>query len=115
MATYFQNPANGYTEKATGGWTWLWAFLFGPIYLIYKGAWPHALVYLLVAIFLNSPSAAGAAFILIEIAYAAAIYPIVRTTYRRAGWIETSDPARRHPPTAHQLSPAVWRTDERSL
>src|SRR5262245_65720470 len=51
MATYFENPVNGYVEKATGSWTWLWAFLFGPFYLAYKGAWPHVLVYLLVLLF----------------------------------------------------------------
>jgi hypothetical protein len=56
MPTYFQNPSNGYIEKVTGGWTWLWALFFGPIYLVYKGARPHALIYLVAAILVGSAS-----------------------------------------------------------
>jgi Protein of unknown function (DUF2628) len=117
MASYFQNPGNGYIEKATGPFTWLWAFLFGPIYLAYKGAWPHVLVYVLVLIFLYDPRHAGfvsLAYLLVSVAYAIAIYPIVRTTYRRSGWHETTpaylSPSSRQEPIA---SPAIWTTDRR--
>ena len=91
MARYFQNPTNGYVEKATGGFTWLWAFLFGPLYYVYKGAWPAAFVYLLLVF---SPLTGGNGGILIAIVlwviFAIAIYPAVDRAYRRAGWIETT-------------------------
>jgi len=117
MATYFQNPVNGYAEKATGGWTWLWALLFGPFYLVYKGAWPAALFYLLLALFATSPKSAGLALLVIQIVYAIAIYPIVRKTYLRAGWIETAtknaEEAQRRRPPPLVAAPALRTRDDR--
>jgi hypothetical protein len=45
---YFENPANGYVEKVSGPFTWLLVLVLGPIYLLYKGLWPHALAYVAV-------------------------------------------------------------------
>ncbi len=47
---YFRNPHNGYVEKGTGWFTWLWAFLFGSIYFAYKGVWTLAAVRLLTTV-----------------------------------------------------------------
>lgn len=44
----FQNPSNDYVEKVAGGLSWLWAFLFGPVYWVVKGVWTHALICFLV-------------------------------------------------------------------
>lgn len=38
MNSYFAHPSNGYVEKATGAFTWLWALIFGPFYFAYRGA-----------------------------------------------------------------------------
>lgn len=123
MATYFKNPANEYIEKATGGWTWLWAFLFGPFYYLYKGAWPYALGYFGLVFFLGAmlpASASGAAagggiWLLIAIIFTVAAYPVVRKTYRRAGWIETTiaHEDRRRGPQPIQAAPALWTRDDR--
>jgi len=90
MATYFMNPANRYIEKATGPWTWLWALLFGPFYFIYKGAWPHAFAYVFALLFLGRDVIAVLVATLLWIVFAFAAYPIVRKTYLRKGWVETS-------------------------
>lgn len=50
MAKYFQHPVSGSVVKATGEFSWLWAFLFGPFYFGYKGLWGHAVLYVLAAI-----------------------------------------------------------------
>jgi hypothetical protein len=44
MASYFQNPSNGYIVKGNGKFAILWAVLFGPFYFAYKGLWLHALL-----------------------------------------------------------------------
>ena len=73
----FQNPANGHRERV--GAAGLWAFLFGPFYFGYKGAWGHAALYLL----------AGLA----TFGVSAFIYPffakhIIRKHYLHAGWTQ---------------------------
>jgi hypothetical protein len=92
MTKYFQNPANGYVAKATDGLTWLWALLFGPFYMAYKGAWPHAIVYVIgsvlyIALVVNKVPYADGLFFAMCLGYAIAIYPIVHAVYRRAGWV----------------------------
>lgn len=111
MAVYFKNPANDYVEKVTGSWTWLWALLFGPFYLLYKGAWPYALVYLLIVLTLRDPAVAGFLHLMVTICFAFAIYPIVKTSYRRSGWIETTpehEAALRRPQPPPIPQPALW-------
>lgn len=89
MATYFMNPANRYIEKVTGAWTWLWPLLFGPFYYIYKGAWPYAFAYLLALILLGGGQTGVLLSFVLWVVFAIAIYPVVRATYSRSGWIET--------------------------
>jgi len=126
MASYFENPANGYREKATGGWTWLWALLFGPFYFLYKGAWPHAVVSFVLTIVIFSGTTK---YLIVElvmwsavaVVYAVAAYPIVRKTYRRAGWIDVGQdqpPRRRGEPpplSANVAAPAIWMHDDRRV
>ena len=93
MNRYFQNPANGYVERATSGWTWLWALLFGPFFFLYKGAWPHVLVYVGALVWAGSSrrlSIADLIATVVWIAYAVAAAAIVRTRYRQRGWRETN-------------------------
>lgn len=37
MALYFENPDNGYIERS--GAPWLWSFVFGSFYFLYKRAY----------------------------------------------------------------------------
>jgi hypothetical protein len=47
--TVYQNPVNGYKESVTC-WSILWAFLFGPFYFCFKGAWGWAALSVIAAI-----------------------------------------------------------------
>jgi hypothetical protein len=76
LPTRFRNPANGYEEDATG--SWLWCFLFGPIYFALKGVWNHAVF------------SAGLAIVTCGLSWL--MYPffareIVARNYLRKGWI----------------------------
>lgn len=84
MASYFKNPTNGYVEKGTTGWSWLWALLFGPFYFVYKGVWGHALIN-----FFLGPMTLG----IVWIVYAFFAAGIVRKNYRQRGWIQVHEPA----------------------
>jgi len=96
MTAYFSNPANGYIERATTSWTWLWALLFGPFFFLYKGAWPHALVLLVPAFLEPFQRGAGAGlYFLMCIAYSVMASRVVRKTYLRKGWTEAAMPTGR--------------------
>ena len=74
----FKNKSNGHIEEISGV-TWLWAFLFGPFYFMFKGIWKHAVISFFAAIF----TACISVF----------IYPffakgIVRKNYLHNGWKE---------------------------
>lgn len=74
---HFQNPANGYQERAST--PFLWCLLFGALYFAVKGIWKHAVI-------------AGVAAILTS-GVSWLIYPffartIIRNAYLRRGWIE---------------------------
>lgn len=83
----FRNPQNGYEEKATTGWSWLWAFLWPPLYYAAKGIWTHAVVSFLLAWVLGGFSYGAAAFF-VGIAYAIMNRGIVRAHYLKKGWLE---------------------------
>jgi hypothetical protein len=75
-ASRFRNPANGYEEDASS--SWLWCFLFGPLYFALKGIWTHAAF------------SAGLAILTCGISWL--FYPffaksIIRRSYLRKGWI----------------------------
>lgn len=78
----FKNPVNGYVENASA--PIVWAFIFGPLYFMFKGAWGHAAIYMVAAL-----ATSGLAWF---------VYPwfgrvIVRNAYLRAGW-SVVDPQR---------------------
>lgn len=97
MAAYYRNPANGYVVKATGEFTWLWAFLFGPFYFGYKGLWGHAVLYALAAV--------------VTLCISWFIYPffakgLVNKRYLELGW-EKLDAPPRHSQEPHQVAATI--------
>ena len=73
----FANPMNNYHEVGGTTFSWLWCFLFGPIYFIYKGIWSHALLCLIMAIITMGFS---------QLIYPFFAYTVVNSHYRRRGW-----------------------------
>ena len=49
MNIYAKWNFNGEVKKILGEWSWLWCFLFGPIYYICKGMWLVAILSLITA------------------------------------------------------------------
>lgn len=100
MTVHFRNPSNGYIEKATGEFWWLWAFLFGAFYFAYKGLWDHAVLYVIAA--------------LVTLGLSMLIYPffaakLVRKRYGELSWIETSSPTDVHRNAERRsVSAAAW-------
>ena len=77
--TSFKNPQNDYTEESATPLSWLWVFLFGPLYWIVRGVWTHAIAHLVLA--------------LITLGIAHLIYPfftysILRKSYLTKGWVQ---------------------------
>ena len=73
----FRDPANNNVETfETQG---LYAFLFGPLYFLSKGARGHALISVVLAIMTFGMSWIVCAF---------AAMGIIRTMYLRRGWVE---------------------------
>ena len=73
----FRNPANNYVEESAA--PWLFTLLFGFFYFAVKGIWTHVLISVVLA------------FCTFGVSWL--VYPffangIVRTYYRRKGWIE---------------------------
>ena len=83
----FRNPQNDHVETVTTGLSWLWCFLWTPIYYAVKGIWTHAIASLVLAIVIGSFTA-GIGSWLVFIVYAVMNKGIVRTAYLRKGWIE---------------------------
>jgi len=74
----FRNPLNGYVESSTGSASWLWCFLFGAFYFLFKGNWKHVLLSII--------------FALCTLGISWFIYPffvrkINDAKYLRAGWV----------------------------
>ena len=45
----FKNTKNGHIEEISKV-TWLWQFLFGTFYFMYKGIWKHAIIAFVLAL-----------------------------------------------------------------
>ncbi len=73
----FQNPQNNHEEKVAGWTSWLWVFLFGPLYWLVKGVMKHALLHFILAF-----------SIIAWFIYPFFTYSILRKHYLRRGWIE---------------------------
>lgn len=75
----FTNPANGYTETSSSPFSWLWVFLFAPIYFAVRGNWPHAVVSFLL-FFITM----GVSWFI----YPFFTYSINSKQYLRKGWVQ---------------------------
>lgn len=96
MTRKFQNPQNGYVEEV-GTASLALTSVFGPIYLLYRGAWFAALVHLLVAPITFGAAlliSGGAPAIVLPIFFAGLFWiafftqPLVCIAYLRRGWHE---------------------------
>ncbi len=74
----FRNPSNNYQERGGDILSWLWCLMFGPIWLVYRGAYGHALIWFL----LFAPTCG-----LIMFAYPFFAASIADKYYLRRGWI----------------------------
>ena len=83
----FRDPETGTVEIATTGVSWLWAFLWPPLYYAVKGIWTHAIVSFLVA-WLVGWVTFGLATFVIGMIYAIMNTNIVRNHYLGKGWSE---------------------------
>ena len=75
----FKNPMNDYEETVSSSLSWLWCFLFGPIYWAVKGIWRHAVVHLVLAMITAGIS---------HFVYPFFTYKIIRKHYNKIGWTE---------------------------
>ena len=75
----FKNPSNNYVEKVSSKFSWLWCFLLGPIYWIYKGIWRHAIIHFILAII----TAGG-----VSLVYPFFTYKIIRNHFNKIGWVK---------------------------
>jgi len=93
MSRAFKNPVNGHVET-TGSLGPIAVLLLGPIYLLFRGLWAHAMVWLVIAIGLGVATGPGAllAVIILSIIYAFAINGILANNYLRNGWLEVKAP-----------------------
>jgi len=80
----FRNPANDYVETASGWFSWLWCFLWAPIYSAVKGIWPHAVV----SFILGFVTFGASIFV-----YPFFVYGINRKSYLKKGWHEVTEAA----------------------
>tara|TARA_B100001057_G_scaffold404253_1_gene416787 strand:+ start:489 stop:728 length:240 start_codon:yes stop_codon:yes gene_type:complete len=75
----FKNSKNDFTENASSSLSWLWVFLFGPLYWAAKGIWRHAVVNLFLAII---------TFGICQFIYPFFTYSIIRKHFLKIGWKE---------------------------
>ena len=83
----FKNPSNGHRESVTG-WSSLWVLLFGGLYLIFKGLWPHVLIWLVAGVGLSVAMGVPIPAMIASIIYAVVIKGVLENKYRSLGWIE---------------------------
>jgi len=83
----FRNPSNDHVETVTSWLSWLWVFLWTPIYYAVKGIWTHAIVSFLLFVVIGS-STAGIGIFIIALIYVFLNKSIVRTHYLRKGWVQ---------------------------
>ena len=76
MVFCYKHPEHDYSESF-GKITWVWVFLFGPIFWAVKGVWTHFAAHLLLAII-----TLGIAHLI----YPFFTYKILHNHYRKLGW-----------------------------
>jgi hypothetical protein len=92
MADRFKNPVNGHIEEVTA-WPHLWALLFGMVYFLVRGLWPHVIIQLaVILIFIGGMGDPGLLFVIpMWIGYAIAAPTLIAAKYKRTGWIEVAE------------------------
>lgn len=78
----FTNSENGYTGTSGGGLSWLWVFLFSPIYWAIKKVWRHAVVHLALALMTFGTA---------HFVYPFHTYSTLRKHYLKSGWKPSID------------------------
>ena len=86
----FRNSENDTVETATTNVSWLWAFLWPPLYYAVKGVWTHAIASFLLAWGVGALTFGLATFV-IGIIYAIMNKNIVRNHYLGKGWSEVAE------------------------
>lgn len=84
----FENPANGYREKAGGGAAWLWVLLFGGLYLAFNGLWA-VFVFWVVAVCAAGwimPEFGVIVGLALNFIFAFTISGMIERKYLRQGW-----------------------------
>ena len=75
---YFENQTNGNIEMSTTRFSWLWCFLFGAFYFLFKRNWRHVFLYILFAVFTSGIS---------MLIYPLFVRKINNAKYLRSGWM----------------------------
>ena len=89
----FRNPANGYVEEISE--PKLWTLLFGAWYLMFKGIWMHAIMWMgLSILFTLTMGPVGIlVWIVFAVVYTCMADSLIRKHYLRRGWMEVQAPA----------------------
>tara|TARA_B100000963_G_scaffold117049_1_gene101948 strand:+ start:222 stop:464 length:243 start_codon:yes stop_codon:yes gene_type:complete len=75
----FKNPQNDFQKEVSSSASWLWVFLFGPIYWAAQGIWTHCVVHLILALITLG---------LAHLIYPFFTYKIIKGHYQNKGWVE---------------------------
>lgn len=83
---YYQLQSNGYIENFNG-WVMLWAFLFGPLWFMYRGLWFWA-VYAIIANLALFLVMDGSPFAGLPVALVMCVFAprLLDTSYQRKGY-----------------------------
>lgn len=91
----FEHPGNGHQETVGIG-SYIFTFLFGPFYLIYKGAWAAAFLTIFIGaplLFIipgyigrGNPSALLYVYIFCQLLWSSAMFPLIGNSYLKRGW-----------------------------
>lgn len=92
--TSYVNPTTGHQEEVSDAATWIYAFLFGTFYFMFKGVWRHVLVQLVLIVLLYALfGAPGTMFVFVMwVVYAFCAKTIIENHLARQGY--------RHAPSA---------------
>ena len=75
---YFENQTNGNIQMSTTKYSWVWCFLFGAFYFLFKRNWRHVFLYIVFAMFTSGIS---------MLIYPLFVRKINNTQYLRSGWM----------------------------
>jgi len=78
----YKHPVNGYTQRAGDSASWLWCFLFGPLYFAVRRNWTHFFLCLVLAL---------CTFGISQLIYPFFVYRINRRDLLMKGWTEVSN------------------------